>query len=80
MSNQNSDLNQILTSACEGSEITFRELYTVLTPQDIQGIKTGEIGLEDLKDIVNELLDSKENAESYKVNVGGTQSQDSNQF
>ena len=80
MSNQNSDLNQILKSACDGSEITFRELFTVLSPEDIQAIKTGEIGLEDLKDIVKELLDSKENIGSYKVITGSTESQDSNQF
>ena len=73
-------LHQVLSLACEGSCVTFRELFTTLSQEEIQAIKAGEIGIDDLKEIVNDLADSKQNTDHYKVPMRNNQSQETEQF
>ena len=56
-----------LKCACEGTDVTTRELLKTLAWDDIARIKEGEITVEDLRLTVMELADSKEKAALYTV-------------
>ncbi len=73
MSVTNSLVNQVLNQACEGTSISFRELYAALSRDEISGIKDGVIGVEDIREIVLELDDSKSNEERYKMPISKNQ-------
>ena len=73
---ENSLVNQVLRLASEGTSVSFRELYSALSRDEIDGIKNGDINLEDIKDIVDEIADSKSNEERYKMPISKSPSQD----
>lgn len=60
-------LQKILEKACKGTAVTTRELITALSAYDLAAIREGEITAEDLKTIVSDIADDKENADRYRV-------------
>lgn len=78
MKANNSLLHQVITHACKGTTISFREAYAALSIHEINAIKAGEMGVNDLKDMIDELVDSKSNIEKYTVPIRKNQPQDIN--
>lgn len=62
-------LHTTLKSACKGTSVTTRELLKELTSEDLVEIKTGEMTVDDLKNVVLDLADNKDNAKLYRINV-----------
>ncbi len=65
--NKQSLLQRILEKACKGTSVTTRELFVELTQDDLASVKNGELTAEDLRLLVLDLADSKENAQLYRV-------------
>jgi hypothetical protein len=74
----NSLLHKVITRACKGTTISFREIFSTLSVHEIDAIKAGEIGVQDLKDLIDELVDSKSNIERYTIPIRKNQPQDIN--
>lgn len=58
---QNFELQSLLSIACEGTSVTVRELIKVLSIEEITMIKSGDLTLDDLKEIVCDIADSQRN-------------------
>jgi len=69
MKAQINEFQLLLLAACEGTSVTTRELVKELSSEEITLIKSGEISLDDIKEIVNDLADSKDNEPLYKVSM-----------
>ena len=69
-------IKQILELACEGTTITFKQLFSALSTEEIADAKAGQITIEDLKEIINELIDINTNIDQYRVPTGKNQSDD----
>lgn len=56
-----------LEKACSGTSVTTRELIAALNSYDLAAIREGEMDAEDLKTLVLDIADSKDNASRYRV-------------
>ena len=57
---------ELLRKACDGTPMTVKELISGLTPVQLNSLRQGELDLEDLKSIVSDLLDEKDNFSLYR--------------
>ncbi len=73
---RSNEFQRLLQRACKGTSVTTRDLVRELTLNDIASIKTGEIGLDYIKEIVSDLADSKDNESLYKVPIGKRDTQE----
>ena len=81
MKTQSNEFQSFLIAACEGTSVTTRELVKELSLEDIALIKSGDISLDEIKEIVLDLADAKDNELLYKVTIrkkGITEPDDSN--
>lgn len=67
MKTQINEFQSLLLAACEGTSVTTRELVKELSSEEITLIKSGDITLDEIKEIVLDLADSKNNEPLYKV-------------
>ena len=70
MKTQSNEFQSLLLAACKGTSITTRELVKELSFEEITLIKSGDISLEEIKEIVIDLADTKDNEQLYKVSLG----------
>ena len=66
----NNVFQKFLLKACQGTSVTPRDLVSALTLEDIAAIKSGEMVVGDVLEIVVDLADSKDNELLYKVPMG----------
>ena len=64
---ENKYFNRLLAKACKGTSITPRELLRELIGIGYQNVSDIDFSLEDLKEIVADLVDSKDNAAIYNI-------------
>ena len=69
MKAQISEFQLLLLAACEGTSVTTRELIKELSSEEVTLIKSGDITLNEIKEIVLDLADSKDNEPLYKVPI-----------
>lgn len=62
-------MQKVLRTACKGTSVTIRELFMELTQQDLADIKNGDLLAADLRNLVMDMADSKDNVFLYRVNV-----------
>ena len=67
MKAQISEFQSLLLAACQGTSVTTRELIKVLSLEEIALIKSGDINPDEIKEVVLDLADSKDNEPLYKV-------------
>lgn len=70
MSKENSAKNilqKTLTEACQGTSVTTRELIAELSKYDLTAIREGEMTADDLKPLVLDIADGKDNVNVYRV-------------
>ena len=67
MKAQSNEFQSLLLLACEGTSVTTRELIKALSIEEITLLKCGDISLDEIKEIVHDLADSKDNELLYKV-------------
>ena len=67
MSARSNGLLTTLNLACIGTLISPKELLRQLTASEVTSIMEGELTVEDLRTIVQELVEDKENALIYRV-------------
>jgi hypothetical protein len=70
-------LQTILETACKGTSITARELIKELTAADLAEIMSGDMTAADLKSLVLDLADDKDNAQLYRIKVKNNESDNS---
>ena len=67
MKAQISEFQLLLLAACDGTSVTTRELVKEFSLEEIALIKSGDITLDEIKEIVLDLADSKDNEPLYKI-------------
>ncbi len=69
MKAQINEFQSQLQAACEGTSVSTRELVKELSVEEIALIKSGDISLEEIKETVRDLADTKDNEQLYKVST-----------
>ena len=69
MKSRDTEFQRFLQAACKGTTVTPRELVVALTIDDIRRIKSGDLIIDDVREIVKDLADSKDNAAIYKIPI-----------
>ena len=62
-----SRFQKTLEQACQGTSVTTKELIAELTKYDLEAIREGEMTADDLKPLVFDIADGKDNANIYRV-------------
>jgi exopolyphosphatase/pppGpp-phosphohydrolase len=62
-----SPFQKTLEKACAGTSVTTRELVAALNTYDLAAIREGDMDAKDLKSLVMDIADSKDNASRYRV-------------
>ena len=62
-------LQAALEVACKGTTVTPRELIKELSKDELLEIKSGDLTVADLRNLVTEMADDKDNIEQYRINV-----------